>query len=173
MATTIDAGETQRLLALYETDEHAWATRQAALLRELAPAHPDLPIDFEHVAEELDLLARSLQSACRSHARRALQHLLKLEHSPSERPRRGWRMSVDDARESLDDLLTPTLRRALRGDLSKLHERARRSAALELLDHGERDAARALPAECPYSLDQLLDPEWFPTNRHGLSDEVP
>jgi hypothetical protein len=32
-------------------------------------------------------------------------------------------------------------------------------------------AARAVPAENPYLLEQLTDPTWYPANRHGLIDE--
>ena len=34
------------------------------------------------------------------------------------------------------------------------------------------EAARALPAACPYTLDQLLDRGWLPANRHGLTDRA-
>jgi hypothetical protein len=27
-----------------------------------------------------------------------------------------------------------------------------------------------LPADRPYTLVQILDPDWFPTNRHGLTE---
>jgi hypothetical protein len=35
----------------------------------------------------------------------------------------------------------------------------------------EQDGVPAdlLPPDCPYSLDQLLDEDWWPTNRHGLA----
>jgi hypothetical protein len=55
--------------------------------------------------------------------------------------------------------------------LADRYGRARRKAELALLDHGEADAARALPGACPYALDDLLADEWWPSNRHGLSDD--
>lgn len=53
----------------------------------------------------------------------------------------------------------------------------RRNAAA--WDDGRRLAAQALaawdgldpgilPAECPYTLDQVLDEDWWPASRHGL-----
>jgi hypothetical protein len=42
---------------------------------------------------------------------------------------------------------------------------------LRLADYGEVEAAKALPRECPYDLDQILDRDWVPANRHGLVDE--
>ncbi|MCC2665804.1 MAG: hypothetical protein K0S35_3726, partial [Geminicoccaceae bacterium] len=32
---------------------------------------------------------------------------------------------------------------------------------------------RELPTGCPYTLDQILDPDWLPKNRHGLDDDNP
>jgi hypothetical protein len=55
--------------------------------------------------------------------------------------------------------------------VSERYRRARRKAELALLDHGESAAARALPAACPYAFDHLLADEWWPANRHGLTDE--
>jgi hypothetical protein len=28
----------------------------------------------------------------------------------------------------------------------------------------------ALPPSCPYTFDQILDPDWFPANVHGIED---
>jgi hypothetical protein len=33
--------------------------------------------------------------------------------------------------------------------------------------------ATMLPPICPYPLDALLDPEWWPASRHGLTDAPP
>ena len=33
--------------------------------------------------------------------------------------------------------------------------------------------ADALPAACPYMLDQILDPDWYPENVHGIEDPAP
>ena len=71
----------------------------------------------------------------------------------------------------LPDRLTPTIRRHLVAKLPELFARARKGAARELRRHREPDAAAALPEACPYALDQLLDEDWYPTNRHGLADE--
>jgi hypothetical protein len=30
------------------------------------------------------------------------------------------------------------------------------------MDYGEVEAARGLPAECPYSFEQILDHDWLP-----------
>jgi hypothetical protein len=103
-----------------------------------------------------------------SQLERLIEHLLKLEHSKLDAPRRGWARSVNGARREIARRLTPTLRRAAARRLAKLYEDARRDARLALLDHPEPEAAASLPATCPWSLDELLRDGWYPANRHGL-----
>jgi len=156
--------------ALYDVDFYAWAEHQAATLRRLQATRQNLPLDFEHLIEEVENLARSELRAARSQLRRLLRHLLKLEHSPAESPRRQWLNSIDDARAELDDTLSATIRSKLEGDLAACYAKARKTACRDLLDNGEPDAAAAIPASSRYTLDQLLDKSWYPTNRHGLID---
>lgn len=156
---------------LYERDFHAWALDQAEALRRLAEMRPNLPLDFPHLIDEVEDLARSQRRGVLRQLDRLLQHLLKLEHSASADPRRQWRMSVNDARGEIELDLTESIARSLSAELPRLYARARASAALALADHGEAADARALPAECPYALAQLLDDGWLPANRHGLTDD--
>ena len=44
---------------------------------------------------------------------------------------------------------------------------ARRSAARGLARNGVEE--EEIPAEPPYTIDEVLDPDWWPANRHGLS----
>jgi hypothetical protein len=55
----------------------------------------------------------------------------------------------------------------LRADLPRLYGRARRLAVAEMVDYGEHAAAAALPAECPYSFDEIVAEDWFPPSRAG------
>jgi hypothetical protein len=62
-------------------------------------------------------------------------------------------------------LASPSLRGRI--DPANIYRTGRKIAALGL----ERDSIRLndLPADCPFSLEQLLDEDWWPTNRHGLA----
>jgi hypothetical protein len=80
-------------------------------------------------------------------------------------------ISVVEARGEVERRLTATIRREVEPVLAERYRRARRKAELALLDHGESDAARALPDACPYAFDDLLADEWWPVNRHGLTDK--
>ena len=46
--------------------------------------------------------------------------------------------------------------------LATLYARARRRVIQDMRDFGEHDAAAFLPAQCPYTLDHVLDDDWYP-----------
>jgi hypothetical protein len=158
---------------LYDGDFYAWALQQAAALRRLETTRPSLTLDFTNLIEEVEDLAKSDSRAARSQLRRLLEHLLKLEYSPAQQLRHQWRRTVRDARNELADILTPTLKRAVEPGLPELYADARANAVADLGQHGERDAALWLPPLRGYSLDQILDKSWYPTNLHGLADPEP
>jgi hypothetical protein len=150
---------------LYATDYYRWIEEQAELLREGRLED----IDALNLIEEFDELAVGERASVESHAEPILEHLLKLQYSPAERPRRGWRLAVTRHRGRLAKRLTTTLRGHLEGSLEDVFKDARRAAVVGL--EVDRVAADQLPAECPYSLGQILDPEWLPENVHGVRDD--
>src|SRR5215470_13471834 len=93
----------------YEDDFYAWTQYQAEVLRTMAVA--DNRFDRENVAEEIEDLGRSERDAVRSQVRRIIEHLLKLAYSPAQQPRFDWMASIAEARATLGDKITPTLRR--------------------------------------------------------------
>ncbi len=144
----------------YDDDFYAWTQHQAAVLRSLPVS--DNRFDREHVAEEIEDLGKSERDAVRSQIRRIVEHLLKLAHSPAEDPRLVWMETIDDARETLSDKLTATLRRDAEETLDELYAEGRRRAQRGLRRHGEPGAADALPQACPYSLDDICREDWYP-----------
>jgi Domain of unknown function DUF29 len=149
---------------LYESDYYAWALRQAELLRQRRFAD----LDLENLIEEVEDLARSDRRALESLTETIIEHLLKLAYSPAREPRRGWRETVVRQRLKAKKYLTPTLRNHLQADLADLYADGRRVASLGLQQ--DNVSLDRLPADCPYSLDQILDPDWLPDNVHGLND---
>jgi hypothetical protein len=107
-----------------------------------------------------------------SQLERIIEHLLKLEHSRNAERRRQWMIAVNSARGEIARRMTPTIRNHVEPALPDLYRRSRRNGELALLDHGEPEAVRALPAGCPYGLDDLLADEWWPSNRYGLSEAL-
>ena len=144
---------------LYATDYYAWTLEQAAALRRLAAEGADMPLDLDHLAEEVEDLGKSERRAVRRPMRRLLEHLLKLQHSTAEAPRPGWRRSIVDARIELPDDLTPTLRPEIEADLTTLYNAACEQATEALSPHGE---TTTLPEQCPWPLDHVLRRGWYP-----------
>jgi hypothetical protein len=142
---------------LYEQDFYAWAREQAKSLR--AGRYDEL--DLEHLTEEVEDLGGSLYRSVRSRLRTIIEHLLKLERSPAAEPGGLWRDTIHAQRADLEDDLTASLRRRLRSELPKQYLRARAAAARSLRRYGETAAADALPATCPYALDQITG-DWLP-----------
>ena len=132
---------------LYERDFYAWSRLQARELRRLKGLRLNTGLDLDHLALEVRDLGSEQLFAIRSQTVRLIEHLLKLQYSAHEQPRRQWLISVNNARAEIEDRLTPTLRKRLLASLPKLYERARRNAVLALEDHGEAAAAAALPRE--------------------------
>jgi hypothetical protein len=152
---------------LYEQDFPLWAEHQAALLR----ARRFDELDLDNLIEEVEDLSRRERETVESYAETIMEHFLKLALSSSERLRRGWLVTVDKQRTKLARKLTTTLRNHLAAELPALYAGVRRPVARQL----EKDGVPpdALPAACPYTLDQILDPDWYPSNLHGLTERLP
>ncbi len=153
---------TDELGRLYEKDFYAWTRRQAKALRALARTRPNVPVDWQHLIEEVEALGRSERHAVESLLITLMGHLLKLAFSPAGEPRRGWKATVVRTRGELERRLTPTLRRHLARILPQLYGHARREIAVLLSEYGEDEAAARLPQQCPWTLKQLLDPDFWP-----------
>src|SRR5947207_6618106 len=148
--------------SLYEEDFYAWTQQQAELLRRLPSVGN--AIDLEHIAEEIEDLGRSDLRAARSLCQHIIEHLLKLEHSGLDEPADHWRDQIVEWRLQLEKILTRSIE-------AKIDLPDRYRAALRLIRRLERDVpglARRLPADCPYTLDQIVcggEEDWFPEPR--------
>ena len=144
----------------YDDDFYAWTQHQAAVLREMPIA--DNRFDREHVAEEIEDLGKNVRNAVRSQVRRIVEHFLKLQYSPAREPRADWMASIVDARTTLEDDLTATLRADATSELSRLYRATRKQAGLGLERYSEHGATDFMPSECPYTLDEVLKDDWYP-----------
>jgi hypothetical protein len=149
----------------YDEDFFAWTQHQAMVLRTMAVT--DNRFDRENVAEEIEDLGRSERDAVRSQIRRIIEHFLKLAYSPAEQPRFDWMASIVEARATLGDKISATLRRDAEAMLPKLYRDGRRLAELSLRAYGEDKAAEGLPQSCPYSLDDICREDWYPDGLGG------
>ena len=81
---------------------------QAKELRQFARTRPNLPLDLEHLAKEIADWPGAAQRAAQPF--RIIEHLLLLDPSPAEQPRRGWQRAIMTFRDEGEDRLTPALR---------------------------------------------------------------
>ena len=147
--------------SLYDRDFFIWTQQQAALLRRAATDGPTSDLDLENLAEEIESLGKRDRRALISQIARVTEHLLKLQYSRREEFRPGWESSVDVHRSKAGRILadSPGFKAELETILSESYKDARRFAARSL--RNELDP-KTLPEACPYSLDQILDHDWWP-----------
>lgn len=159
MATNLNDPE------LYERDFHLWTQRQAVELRRAAAAGSKLPLDWANLAEEIESLGARDRRELASRIEQIVIHLLKLQLSPAADPRRGWRESVRRQRSEISRLLdqSPSLKREVEPALAAVWRGARAAVADALAGEVEE---RSLPAACPYTPDQILDPDYWPERSH-------
>ena len=149
---------------LYEEDVVAWAEQQARVLREAANSNSNLPLDWENLAEEIEDLAKIYRSSLRSHLRRIIQHLVKLEHSPAIDPRAGWRRTIRHARVEIADLLdeSPSLKREIEPLIRKIMRSGIGLAIADLEQFDEiNPTASRLIARRRYTPQEVIG-DWFP-----------
>ena len=142
---------------LYEQDFYVWTEAQAALLRERRFE----ALDLANLIEEVEGLGDAKKSAVLNNASVIIEHLLKLQHSPAQDPRRGWSESIIEHRGRLEIELTPRLRQILENELPRVYDLTRRTTERKLRLYGEDTAADALPAACPYTVEQITG-DWWP-----------
>ena len=146
-------------MSRYETDFVKWAEEQATLLTE---RRFDL-LDLDNLIEEVDDLAGRHRDALQSPMQRLLVPLLKLTYTTGSRePVRVWRRRARDARQAIDKLIDryPSLRNRLPHERTFSYPHAVRDAHDELSDDG--DEHELFPTACPWTLDELLDHEFWP-----------
>ena len=139
---------------LYDTDFYAWTQEQAARLRE----EEWEALDWQNLAEEIESMGRSEQNEVKSRLEVLIMHLLKWKYQP-EHQSRSWRSTINIQRLDLERVLedNPSLHARLSEFLPKAYERGAKKAFHEMqLLHW------TFPPTCPYTVEQLLDEEFWP-----------
>jgi hypothetical protein len=140
--------------ALYDADLYAWSTEQAKRLRVLKPDG----LDWENVAEEIESLGRSDKRAIGSNLKVILEHLIKWRYQPQKRSK-SWSGSIVEHRQRIRQLMqeSPSLAQAPGELMTQAYADARRKA---LVATGLSE--RAVSKTCPFTVDQVLDEDYFP-----------
>jgi uncharacterized protein DUF29 len=140
---------------LYEADETAWLEAMAELIEQGRFAE----IDYAHLGEYLADMARRDRREVESRLIVLLAHLLKWAHQAAKRTK-SWRGTIVAQRQDLEsELGRGVLWNHAEAVLDKAYAKAveRASAETEL-------PAETFPAQCPYTLEQLLSPEILTEN---------
>ena len=143
----------------YDTDLLLWSERQAALLRRAAAGERvNDQVDWQNVAEEIESSGRSDRRELHNRIARILVHLIKLEASPAEEPRTGWRETVLEQRRRLSILLkeSPSLLSTVPLVVIEELDGAKAQATIALQRYHE--PPRVDPAGLDYTADQVLGP---------------
>jgi hypothetical protein len=138
----------------YEEDFYAWLLKSAELLRQGRFAE----LDLEQVAEELEGVARSDKRQLINRLAVLLAHLLKWQYQP-ERQSKSWQRTIREQRKRISLLLddSPSLKYEIEQKLANAYEIAVLSAANETgLDEDH------FPESCEYTVDEVLDAEFYP-----------
>jgi hypothetical protein len=137
---------------LYETDFYQWTQVQATLLRQGVWTS----LDIKNLAEEIESLGKQQKQELRNRLGVLIGHLLKWEYQPELRGK-SWKATIWEQREQVLDILqdNPSLKPYLE---EAVHKGFRQGISLVLretpLDFD------ALPKECPYTIAQILDPQF-------------
>ncbi|MBF0101903.1 MAG: DUF29 domain-containing protein [Desulfobacterales bacterium] len=144
----------KKITNLYEKDFYAWTLLNAELLKQGNISE----IDIEHIIEELESMGKSERRELTSRLIVLMMHLLKWKYQP-ERRGNSWRLTIEGQREDLLELLKDSP--SLKNEVAVRHEDAYRRA---IIDAAKQTgfSKKAFPSSCPFSIDQILDSEFWP-----------
>lgn len=145
-ATAAGRGDEPRIA--YDRDYYGWAVQQADALRSGRLEG----LDLDNLAEEIEDLGREQFNKLESALRIILLHMLKWDHQ-QERRSRSWATSIRTQRSAAKYVLVdnPGLKSRKDEALGRAYERARIEAADEMACREQ-----SLPADCPYTFDEVL-----------------
>ncbi|MDP2752674.1 MAG: DUF29 domain-containing protein [Rhodocyclaceae bacterium] len=145
----------------YEMDVVAWANEQAQLIR---AGRFDL-LDIENIAEEIEDVGKSEQRELEHRMAVLLAHLLKWQYQ-QDRQGNSWARTVKEQRKRVHIRLnkTPSLKTDLLDPAwwidvwADAVTQATSETGIDILD---------FPEECPWSVDEILAPDWFPSTAYA------
>jgi hypothetical protein len=138
----------------YQQDFYGWLLESADLLRKKQFSE----LDIEHIAEELEGMARSDKRQLINRLAVLLAHLLKWQFQPAFRSK-SWQRTIKEQRKRITLLLqdSPSLKHELDTKVQDAYEIAILSAANETnLDED------IFPSSCEYDIEEILNAEFYP-----------
>ena len=141
-------------ISLYEQDYVEWLDVTLGQLQNRDVKH----LDWTNLMEEVEALGSEQRHKVESYLIQLLKHLLLYQYWESEKAycAKNWLEEIDNFRNEFEILLrSKTLSNYTFSILETAYQRARRSAKT-------KSDLNIFPINCPYSMEQVLDPDWFP-----------
>ena len=142
------------LKTLYEIDDSLWLEETIELLKNKRYE----ALDLENLIEELEDLGNEKKFRVASLLEQIIRHLLMCQYWEAEYERNAghWKAEIVGFRTQLKKRLTTNFRNYLEKELPVIYQDAlayvRQKTRLQV----------NFPQECPYTLAELLDSNWFP-----------
>ena len=145
--------EKTNLKELYEIDDYLWIQETVKLLKQNKLAE----LDLENLIEELEDLGRERKLAMASLLEQVIIHLLLLDYWDVEYERnyRHWQSEIRSFRRQINKRITTNFYNYLDNNLIDSYEYCRKYVI-------DKSGLNSFPEQCPYTLEQLLDEDWFP-----------
>lgn len=142
--------------ATYPDDFYGWIDRNIILLKQKQWAD----IDIDTLIDELESMAKRDKRELISHFIVLIAHLLKWHYQPQMRSG-SWRGSICEQRIRIQDQLedSPSLKNYLEMSIDKAYP-----AALKIAHQETGLSISTFPLRCPYSVSELLDEDFYPSN---------
>ncbi|MGA8896908.1 MAG: DUF29 domain-containing protein [Planktothrix agardhii] len=142
------------LKTLYETDDAEWLQETVKLIKN----HQFEQLDIENLIEELEDLGKEKKNAVVSLLEQIIRDLLLLQYwtREVEYNKVHWEEEIYNFRVQLRRKITTNLRNYLDSEFDSIYQ-----DALGFVKIKTQNSVN-FPPECPYTLEQLLDINWFP-----------
>jgi hypothetical protein len=142
------------LKTLYEIDDSLWLEETIELLK----AKNFEALDLDNLIEELEDLGNEKKFRVASFLQQIIRHALLLQFWISEREynQAHWQAEIISFQYQLKRYLTTNLRQYLEQEFEQIYFESPRYV------RQKNDNKVNFPDTCPYSLEELLDPNWLP-----------
>jgi Domain of unknown function DUF29 len=142
------------LKTLYEVDDSLWLEETIALLKDKKFEQ----LDLDNLIEELEDLGSEKKHRVASSLEQVMIHALLLQFWQAERYYNSdhWKSEILAFPSQLECYLTTNLRNFLEQEFSQIYRSAVRYARRKTKNR------ITFPDTCPYTLENLLDPDWLP-----------
>lgn len=149
--------EKASLKELYEIDEYLWIQETLKLLKEKQFDK----VDLENLIDQLECTANEIKFNISDLLQNIIKYLLLLQYSHDKKDRgqnyRDLRAEITHYRLQINGHITENFYRYLHDEIDRIYQHTSKYVKI-------KSGLDTLPLKCPYSLDQLLDDNWFPDN---------